>query len=177
MTSNNSRSDNDMAVRIALAWRELRRGASAASLRQYLLGANEGAIELGQMDTLDLVATGRAWRMSELAEALRVEPSTATRAVERLVKAGLAERRPGAHDGRVVEVVITPAGKTIHHDVSSRRLDLIRYIMADFRHDELVSFITMLERYVHLVDAFVDAQTTPDTTPDTALTSTPNRNR
>ena len=48
------------------------------------------------MDTLDLLVQQPAWRMSELAEALRVDPSTATRAVQRLVRAGLADRRSRA---------------------------------------------------------------------------------
>jgi hypothetical protein len=99
----------DLAVRIGLAWREIRRGASTASLRDYLYGSDEESIEQGQMDTLDLLALQPAWRMSELADALRVEPSTATRAVQRLVNAGLAARRPSPDDGRVVQVEITAA--------------------------------------------------------------------
>ena len=84
----------DLAVRIGLAWREIRRGASAAGLRNCLYGTGEDAIEQGQMDSLDMLASQPSWRMSELAEALRVDPSTATRAIQRLEKAGLAERRP-----------------------------------------------------------------------------------
>ena len=62
----------DLAVRIGLAWREIRRGASTAGLREYLYGSGDDAIEQGQMDSLDLLATQPSWRMSELAEALRV---------------------------------------------------------------------------------------------------------
>jgi len=68
----------DLALRIAVAWRAIRRGASAAGLRDWLYATGDGTIEQGQMDTLDVLALQPSWRMSELAEALRVDPSTAT---------------------------------------------------------------------------------------------------
>ena len=154
----------DLAVRIGLAWREIRRGASTSSLRDYLYGSDDESIEQGQMDTLDLLALQPAWRMSELADALRVEPSTATRAVQRLVNAGLATRRPSPADGRVVEVEITDAGREIHEKVNARREELFTFIMRRYTLDELPVFAEMLERFVVSVDKFVarhDAATAP----------------
>ena len=84
--------EREIAIRIGTAWKELRRGAAMVAVRDYFFAADEDSLEPGQMDTLDLLAQQPAWRMSELAEALRVDPSTATRAVQRLVRAGLAER-------------------------------------------------------------------------------------
>ena len=66
------------------------------ALRDHLFGAGEDALEPGQVDTLDLLVQQPAWRMTDLADALRVDPSTATRAVQRLVRAGLAERGQSA---------------------------------------------------------------------------------
>ncbi len=83
----------DNAFRIAMAWRELRRCATTPALRYQFFGSSHDALEQGQMDTLDLLLIREGWRMCELAEALRVDPSTATRAVQRLVNDGLAERR------------------------------------------------------------------------------------
>ena len=81
-----------------------------AALRDSLFGTGADALEQGQMDTLDLLATQASWRMSDLAEALRVDPSTATRAMQRLVNVGLACRKPSDDDGRVVMAAITAAG-------------------------------------------------------------------
>lgn len=145
----------DLAVRIGLAWRELRRGASTSGLRDYLYGSDEESIEQGQMDTLDLLALRPLWRMSELAEALRVEPSTATRAVQRLVNAGLALRRPSSDDGRVVEVEITAAGRDTYESVAARRAELLTFILKSYRREELPVFADMLERFVNAVDDFV----------------------
>ena len=72
--------EREVALRIANAWKELRRGAAMVAVRDYFYVAEEDSIEPGQMDTLDLLVQQPAWRMSELAEALRVDPSTATRA-------------------------------------------------------------------------------------------------
>ena len=148
----------DLAVRIGLAWRETRRGASASALRDYLYGQGDQAIEMGQMDTLDLLVDGNPWRMSELAEALRVEPSTATRAVQRLVSAGLAERRTNHDDGRVVQVTITPAGIEAHRVVAVRRVELLGYIVTRFRRQELREFAEMFERFNGSVDTFMHSQ-------------------
>lgn len=146
----------DLAVRIGLSWREVRRGAATAGLRDYLYGSDRGSIEQGQMDTLDLLALHPAWRMSELAEALRVEPSTATRAVQRLVNAGLAERTPSPEDGRVVQVEITRQGRDVYEAVAARRSELLTFIMKQYGRDELPVFADMLERFVVSIDAFVE---------------------
>jgi DNA-binding MarR family transcriptional regulator len=147
----------DLAVRIGLAWREVRRGSSTSGLRDYLYGSDRESIEQGQMDTLDLLALQPAWRMSELAEALRVEPSTATRAVQRLVTAGLAERTPSPEDGRVVQVEITTSGRAVYEAVAARRGELLTFIMKQYRLDELPVFADMLERFVVSIDTFVEA--------------------
>ena len=82
------------ALHIGTAWKELRRGAAMSILRDHMFGAGKDALEPGQVDTLDLLVQQPAWRMSDLADALRVDPSTATRAVQRLERSGLAERCP-----------------------------------------------------------------------------------
>ena len=90
----------ELARRIGSAWVQIRRGASMGRLREHLYGAGDEPIELGQMDALDLLARQARWRMSDLAEALRIDPSTATRAVQRLVSSGFAKRCPHDDDGR-----------------------------------------------------------------------------
>ena len=102
--------EQELALRIGTAWKELRRGAAMVAVRDYFYVADSDSIDPGQMDTLDLLVQRPDWRMSELAEALRVDPSTATRAVHRLVRAGLANRHSGAEDGRVVMAAATGEG-------------------------------------------------------------------
>ncbi len=148
---------HDLAVRIALSWRALRRDASTGELRDFLYGTEDGAIEQGQMDTLDLLALRPAWRMSELAEDLRVDPSTATRAVQRLVNDGLAVRRACSTDGRVVEVEISEQGKQVHKVVSERRVELMSHILQRYRSEELPVLADVLERFVRASNDFVSS--------------------
>ncbi len=126
-----------LAVRIGLSWIELRRGAAMSALRDQLFGSDADALEQGQMDTLDLLAQRPSWRMSELADALRVDPSTATRAVQRLVRAGLASRGTSDDDGRVVVVATTPAGAARHAEVAARRARLMAHLLGRYTPDEL----------------------------------------
>lgn len=149
-------------MRISLAWRELRRGASASALREYLHGKSEDAIDQGQIDTLDVLASQPLWRMSELADALHVEPSTATRAVQRLVAEGLAERLRDADDGRVVKVRISAAGRAVRNEVVERRATMFRFILDNFTDDELPHLAELLERFTNAIDAFAVLQRDAD---------------
>jgi DNA-binding MarR family transcriptional regulator len=153
----------ELAVRIGGSWRAIRRGAAWVGLRDYLYGTGSDALDQGQMDTLDLLAQQDSWRMSDLAEQLRVEPSTATRAVQRLEKDGLATRQPSADDGRVVEVSVTSAGRARHRDVANRRTVLMTHILSTYSADELPQLADMLERFVASIDEFVAEQPSPAT--------------
>lgn len=143
-------------MRIGLAWIELRRGASMGNLQDYLFGTGADALEQGQMDTLDLLANGESWRMSEIAERLRIDPSTATRAVQRLVNVGLATRLTCSDDGRVVRVQITDVGAQRHAEVAERRGELMARVLGSFSPRERVALADLLERLIRAVDDFVE---------------------
>lgn len=145
----------DLAYRISLAWRELRRGAATAALRDHFFGTGPGALEPGQMDTLDVLVTQDHWRMSELAEALRVDPSTATRAVQRLVNDGLAVRSHPDGDKRVVLVQPTPEGWRRHRAVARRRIAVLSRLLAAFDAQERHQLADLLGRFVGELDALV----------------------
>ena len=147
--------DVDVAVRIGKAWSDLRRGASMALLRDYFFGAEEDRLDSGQMDTLDALVRKPCWRMSDLAEALRVDPSTATRAVQRLVKVDLAERKTDSADGRVVVVNATEAGRAIHREIDHRRGYVISQLMSAFTVEERGDLADLMTRFVHELDDVV----------------------
>jgi DNA-binding MarR family transcriptional regulator len=98
---------NDAPHRIGLALREVRRGATAPK------DTFPPGIEWGQQyDALGVlvITFPDGCRMSELARALRVDASTTTRAVDRLVASGLAERTRSEDDGRALIVETTRKG-------------------------------------------------------------------
>lgn len=143
----------DQAIRIGSAWVELRRGPGTAAFRNYLYGSG-GDLVHGQIDALDHLAR-RDRKMSGLAGKLRIDPSTATRAVQRLVDDGLAERFPSPEDGRVVMVRLTCRGRDVQRAVDIRRRRVMARVLAAFDDDERAQLADLLERLVASVDEVV----------------------
>jgi DNA-binding MarR family transcriptional regulator len=143
-----------VATRIGTAWKELRRGAAMSILRNHLFGAGDLALEPGQFDTLELLVQQEAWRMSDLADALRVDPSTATRAVQRLLREGLAERHHSSADGRVVMVSATGIGRDRYEVIARQRRAVMAEMLAAFDPDERRELAALLERFVVALDGY-----------------------
>ncbi len=145
----------EVAMRIGRAWRELRRGATAADVRDTIFGVGGSALDPGQMDALDLLVMVPSCRMSELAEHLRIDPSSATRAVQRLIKDNLAQRVDHEGDGRVVAIAATDRGRQIHEQVAARRRELIFGVLEEFDESERHQLAEFLERFLTSVDSYV----------------------
>lgn len=150
---------DEVARRVGLAWRELRRGASMGLLREQFLGTGDDALDTGQMDTLDVLVSGDTWRMGDLADALRVDPSTATRAVDRLTRIHLAERLPDPDDRRVVLVRATQAGRSRHAEAYRRWRIVLHDILDEFEPAEREQLAVALERLVAALDRVVGLTT------------------
>ena len=148
----------ELAGRIGRAWREIRRGSTAGQARDAIFGVGGSAIEPGQMDALELLVAVETCRMGDLAEYLRIDPSTATRAVQRLIKDDLAERVQHAGDGRVVAIAATERGRRIHGEVNDRRRAILFAVMNDFDPEERVILADLMERFTLSVDAAIKAK-------------------
>ena len=151
--------DDATVRRIALAWRELRRGASGAALRRHLLGPDGPPLEQAQLDALDILVADPSdsdgWRMSDFADAMRVDASTATRTIMRLERHGLAERVRGSDDGRIVVARPTAAGQRMMQRVGTLRAAGMERLLEPFDPDELAEFAEYLERFVTAIDILV----------------------
>lgn len=147
----------DAAVRrIALAWRELRRGASGAVLRAHLVGPDGPPLEQAQLDALEILAgTPEGARMSNFADALRVDPSTATRAINRLEHHGLAERITSEADRRIVTARATSVGQRTIKRVGRLRAIGMERLLEPFDDAEREQFADYLERFVSSIDDLV----------------------
>lgn len=146
--------DSEQAFRIGRAWTEMRRGASMAGIREYING-DDHALAQGQLDALDLLAR-RERTMRGLAERLRIEPSTATRAVQSLVDDGLAERYRSPDDGRLVLVRATAEGRRVHAAAAARRSYVMAQLLNEFSPEERSDLAGMLERFVGAMDRVTD---------------------
>jgi DNA-binding MarR family transcriptional regulator len=146
----------ELAGRMGRAWREIRRGANTGDLRDVIFGVGGSAIEPGQMDALDFLVTVDSCRMGDLAEHLRIDPSTATRAVQRLIKDNLAERVSHSGDGRIVAIAATERGRRIHGEVQERRRAVLKDVIEAFSEEEREKLVEYLERFSDAVDKAIE---------------------
>ena len=92
--------------------------------------ANVGEdVTLAQYRVLVVLASRGPQRLADLADALTVDRSTATRMGDRLVRKRLVVRQRGTEDRRVVRISLTEAGAELVTEVSRRRRAEIRRIV------------------------------------------------
>ena len=146
---------DDVINHMAALWRELRRGASTTVVRDRMFGTGADAIEPGHMDVLDLLHRDEPRRMNDLALALRVDPSTVTRAIQRMEADGLVRRSPSARDGRGIDVTATEKGRQRRAEVDARRFAIVAHVMEPLSADEREQLVGLLDRFVSSLDEFV----------------------
>jgi DNA-binding MarR family transcriptional regulator len=124
------------------------------SIRAILHGTGADALDLGQVDALDLLVQRDSWRMTDLADALRIDRSTATRAVARLVDAAFAVRAAAPGDARGVLVRATAKGRRVQERLADRRRQFVRDVLSGFDARERAMLADLLERLVQGVDEY-----------------------
>ena len=93
------------------------------------LGAAAEDTTIAQYRALVVLASRGPQRMTDLAAALAVTPSTAGRMCDRLVRKGLIRRHRARADRRAVQVSITAAGRQVVSQATARRRALIAGIL------------------------------------------------
>lgn len=125
-------------------------------MRSHLVGTDGPPLEQAQLDALEILASERdGFRMSDFADALRVDPSTATRAITRLERHGLAERIATENDKRFVTARVTPQGRRMVERVGRLRAIGMQRLLEVFDADEREQFADYLERFVASIDELV----------------------
>ena len=82
-----------------------------------------------ELRALAVLGRERPMMMSDLAEAMKITVSTATRTIDKLVAKGLVERRRVKNDRRVVRVDFSARGEEIHKYATNTRLAQARTIL------------------------------------------------
>ena len=81
--------------------------------------ARSGDVTPQQAETLQLIAERGALSTSMLATMLGIDPSTASRNLSGLERAGFITRQKGSDDGRQTDVRLTPRGRRAAQTVGS----------------------------------------------------------
>ena len=100
----------------------------------------------GQPPVLDALWQNDGITQSELACKLHRSPSTITKTIQRMEKAGFVERRSDPEDERVSRVYLTGAGHDIRSDVENVWHTVANMAFADFTDEELTQFHALLRR-------------------------------
>ena len=96
----------------------------------------EDDVTLVQYRALVLLVSRGAQNVSDLAEALGIHPSTATRLCDRLVVKKLVDRVTSSESRREISLTVTPAGRAVVRGVSARRRKEVTRIVEQMSREE-----------------------------------------
>ncbi|MBL8606766.1 MAG: MarR family transcriptional regulator [Myxococcales bacterium] len=105
-----------------------------------------------QAETLQLIAERGALSTSALAQMLGIDPSTASRNLAGLERAGYISRKKGADDGRQTDVRLTPRGKRVADSVSGEASQAYASLVDGIPRAERAKMIEGLEILVKALD-------------------------
>lgn len=108
---------------------------------------SEPRVTLAQFRALTLLDSDEGMRSADLADALAVSPSTATRLCDRLVRAGLVDRAASEQDRREVRLSLTPSGTTLVRDGLARRRRVLSRLVAKISEEDRAAFVRGLKAF------------------------------
>lgn len=148
----------------ALLWGEI------SSLVRGLKDLNNAAIaasglrlEAAGVHVLGRLALLGPVRLTELATALGLDPSSVSRQVSAVEKAGYVRREPDPSDGRATRLVLTEQGEAAAASVQEKRAQALKVLTRDWSdadHKELAALLARLNHDLttnaHLLDAVLE---------------------
>lgn len=111
------------------------------------VAAVDDVVTLPQLRVLVMVASRGGLNLGAVAAGLGVHPSNATRAVERLVVAGLLHRRDDPNDRRNLVLELSADGRALVERVMDDRRDAIAEILARMPADTRRSLVPVLRSF------------------------------
>lgn len=109
---------------------------------------------LSQASWMTIAAAAKAQKplsQSDLADRLGVEGATMVAMIDRLVKAGLIERRACPTDRRVKHVVVTDAGSALYATVKAEAAALRKELLSQIDRQQLATATQVLETLQRLI--------------------------
>ncbi|CAA9336744.1 MAG: Transcriptional regulator [uncultured Frankineae bacterium] len=101
----------------------------------------------------EAAGAGAEVTVGDVAVFLDVDPSTASRLVERAARAGLVHRTPSSVDGRRAALVLTPSGRALRARAASSRRAWLGAVVADWPDEEVLALARLLHRFSAAVSA------------------------
>jgi len=143
-----------LAAELLPHWDRFFRSLVNRRLRSTLYRGPAGDLTPAQLQALGALRDSDL-RMGDLAQYLGLAESSVTRLVDRLVAAGLVERRPRQHDRRSVVAGLTGPGRTLVRQMEADRRTLLVELLGGLEPDERVDAVRLFGR---LADALASHQ-------------------
>ena len=115
--------------------------------------ARAGDVTPQQAETLQLIAEKGALSTSVLASLLGIDPSTASRNLAGLERAGLISRKKAPDDGRQTDVRLTPRGRRMADTLTANTVEALTDIVDKVPRSERQRVTEALELIARLVDS------------------------
>lgn len=122
-------------------------------LRPQLLGPafrrlSELQLSPSHLRLLRILQAASPLAMKDLADQLGLTPPSVTALTRRLVTTGLVARRHHETDSRVVLLELTPAGHTLHAELTAEQLEQMDRLLAGLSGEEQSQLLDLLERAI-----------------------------
>jgi DNA-binding MarR family transcriptional regulator len=115
--------------------------------------ARAGDVTPQQAETLQIIAERGAVSTSSLALTLGIDPSTASRNLAGLERAGYITRKKGADDGRQTDVRLTPRGKRVADSVATEAQQAFASVLERLPKSDRQRITDALEALARVLDA------------------------
>lgn len=131
----------------------------ADTVRAAFIASLDGSISLAQFELLAALRDLGPMKLTTLADHLGVNPSTSNRMVNRLIEAGLVNRRINPTVRREVVLEVTDAGAATLRTVSQRRRSTLTGIVAHMSEQSRYHLVDALRAFTEAGGGPVDART------------------
>lgn len=126
---------------------DIREAMKAVRVFKSRLAPQTTAIPPGSLGILAAIVTGRGSHVKDLAADCALDPSTVSRAVAALVRAGLVERAADPDDGRASVLAVTDAGRGAYAEVIAQHENRLAEALRGWTAEELETFSALLRRF------------------------------
>jgi DNA-binding MarR family transcriptional regulator len=136
--------DADVVIEAVMAATRLLMGLSSRSI-----AAVDESITLPQFRLLSVLHSQGPLKLSSLADYLDVNPSTATRMIDRLIVSDLVTREVNPHSRREIMVELTRSGTSVVNKVNELRREEIATVVARMPRNMRGELVQALEAFNH----------------------------
>lgn len=107
-------------------------------------------IGIGQWAVLVHLWAGDGMSQAELSRVVAIEPPTMVRTIDRMVRDGLVERRPDAHDARISRIHLIERGRSVRNELVAKAVGVNERALSRFTASERQNLTVLLHKLINL---------------------------